>query len=283
VSERNKIVVFLPAHNEEESIGTVISRIPRHFHPDYQVEVLVIDDGSRDRTVAVAKVAGADRFVSFPANRGLGAAVREGLAECCRMDAMIGLMIDADNEYPPEQIPDVLAPIIQGEADYTMGSRFKGEIRGMKLHRRLGNYCFTLLQMLFIRRWIYDGQSGMRGFSRQAMEHAEIIHDYNYAQVLTLNLVRKGFRMQEIPIRYQVRTKGQSFIKFRAYVTSVIPAIVKEMLRPVKKVKLHGMQGLQSSKGSEDSRAGNSHDASGHVSAVNAGEPRSPEDPMPSK
>ncbi len=230
-----KIVVFMPAHNEESNIGEVISRVPRRFHPDYKVEVVVIDDGSKDDTVIAAKQAGADYIVSFPINRGLGAAVREGLAQCCDLDADIGLMIDADNEYPPEQIPDVIAPILNGTADYTFGSRFKGQIRGMKIHRRLGNYAFTLLQSLLLRRWIYDGQSGMRGFSREAMEKAEIIHDYNYAQVLTLNLVRQGFRLEEVPISYQVRTKGQSFIKFKEYVSSVIPAIYKEMRRPVAK------------------------------------------------
>ncbi|WP_051250495.1 glycosyltransferase family 2 protein [Paenibacillus harenae] len=230
---KQKIVVFMPAHNEESNIASVIARVPRNFHSHYTIEVLVIDDGSTDDTAAVAKQAGADRVVSFPRNRGLGAAVREGLAECCRMDGAIGLMIDADNEYPPEQIPDVLAPIIAGSADYTFGSRFKGQIRGMKLHRRLGNYVFTLLQALLLRKWIYDGQSGMRGFSREAMEKAEIIHDYNYAQVLTINLLRQGFRLEEVPISYQVRTMGQSFIKFRQYVTSVIPAIYMEMRRPL--------------------------------------------------
>ena len=109
----------------------------------------------------------------------------------------------------------------------------KGNIQGMKLHRRLGNYTFHTAAGNFLRRWIYDGQSGMRGFSRDAMENAVIIHDYNYAQVLTINLVRQGYRLEEIPISYQVRTKGQSFIKFRQYVTSVLPAIYKEMRRPV--------------------------------------------------
>lgn len=228
-----KIVVFMPAHNEESNISEVIARVPRHFHPDYKVEVVIIDDGSKDKTVAVASQAGADYIVSFPSNRGLGAAVREGLKQCCALHADIGLMIDADNEYPPEQIPEVIAPIMNGIADYTFGSRFKGQIQGMKLHRRLGNYVFTLLQSMLLRKWIYDGQSGMRGFSREAMEKAEIIHDYNYAQVLTLNLVRQGFRLAEVPISYQVRTKGQSFIKFKEYLSSVIPAIYKEMRRPV--------------------------------------------------
>lgn len=131
---------------------------------------------------------------------------------------------------------DLLLPIFNGEADYTMGSRFLGTINGMKLHRRLGNYCFTALQSILLMKWIYDGQSGMRAFSRQTMEHAEIIHDYNYAQVLTLNLVRKGFRVKEIPILYYVRTTGRSFIKFQSYMSSVLPAIYKEMRKPVEKV-----------------------------------------------
>jgi glycosyltransferase involved in cell wall biosynthesis len=235
---KQHVIVFLPAFNEEASIGDVIKRIPRHFHPKVDVEVLVIDDGSKDKTVNAAKEAGADYIVSFEKNKGLGAAVRAGLKECYERGADIGVMIDADGEYPPEQIPDLLQPIFKGEADYTMGSRFLGTIHGMKLHRRLGNYFFTFLQSILLRKWIYDGQSGMRAFSRQAMEHAEIIHDYNYAQVLTLNLVRKGFRVKEIPIRYRVRTTGKSFIKFKDYLRYVFPAIMKEMLRPVKKVRI---------------------------------------------
>jgi len=226
-----KLIVFLPAYNEEATVGDVIRRVPRDARPGWQVEVLVVDDGSTDGTVEAARQAGADHVVRMHRNRGLGAAVREGLASCVRLGADAGLMIDADNEYPPEQIPDVMGPIWRGEADYTMGSRFKGRIAGMKLHRRLGNVAFTLLQCLLIRRIIWDGQSGMRGFSRAAMKSAEIIHDYNYAQVLTLNLVRKGFRMAEVPISYSVRTKGQSFIKFNAYMRNVLPAIWREMRR----------------------------------------------------
>ncbi|MFX3623990.1 MAG: glycosyltransferase family 2 protein [Ectobacillus sp.] len=235
---KQHVIVFLPAHNEEASIGNVIRNIPRHFHHEVLVEVLVIDDGSTDRTVQVAKEAGANYIVSFAKNQGLGAAVRAGLEECVRLGADIGVMIDADDEYPAEEIPNILQPIFEGKADYTMGSRFLGTIRGMKLHRRLGNYCFTLLQSLLLGKWIYDGQSGMRAFSRQAMEHAEIIHNYNYAQVITLNLVRKGFRVLEVPITYKVRTAGQSFIKFRKYMTSVLPAIWKEMRRPVRKAEI---------------------------------------------
>lgn len=239
--KKHQVVVFLPAHNEEESIGKVISRIPRQINSNkygtLDVKIVVVDDGSRDKTVQVAQKAGADSIFSFSKNRGLGAAVREGLRQSYILGATVSVMIDADNEYPAEQIPELVIPIIEEDVDYTMGSRFLGTIKGMKLHRRLGNYCFTLLQSILLRTWIYDGQSGMRAFSREAMEHAEIIHDYNYAQVITLNLLRKGFRMKEIPIRYHVRTKGQSFIKFYKYMFNVIPAIFKEMKRPVERVK----------------------------------------------
>ena len=230
-----KVIVFIPALNEEDSIGKVIAKVPRYSIPNYDVEIIVINDGSTDGTIQAAITAGADDVVSFDHNRGLGAAVRAGLQECYLRGAEIGVMIDADNEYPANEIPQLVAPIISGEADYTMGSRFLGHIDGMRLHRRWGNYFFTALQSILLRCKIYDGQSGMRAFSRQALAHAEIIHDYNYAQVLTLNLVRKGFVMQEVPISYQVRTSGQSFIRFWAYVSAVFPAMLREMVRPVQK------------------------------------------------
>ncbi|MFC7371306.1 glycosyltransferase family 2 protein [Fictibacillus iocasae] len=231
-----KVIVFLPAYNEEKSVADVISRIPRNFHPNVMVEVLVVDDGSKDRTVAAAVEAGADYVISHQANKGLGAAVRTGLQECSSRGAHIGVMIDADNEYPADEIPELIQPILDGEADYVMGSRFLGTIDGMKLHRRLGNYVFTLLQCILLQKVIYDGQSGMRAFSSSALKEAEIIHDYNYAQVITLNLVRKGFKLKEIPITYKVRTTGTSFISFKKYIGNVLPAVWKEMRRPVGKL-----------------------------------------------
>jgi glycosyltransferase involved in cell wall biosynthesis len=235
---KQQVIVFLPAFNEEESIGKVIENIPRFFHYHVDVKVLVIDDGSTDQTVKVAKKAGADYIVSFEKNKGLGAAVRAGLEECYKRGADIAVMIDADGEYPANEIPDLIKPIFKGEADYTMGSRFLGTINGMRLHRRLGNYFFTLLQSILLKKWIHDGQSGMRAFSRQTLEHAEIIHDYNYAQVITLNLVRKGFRVKEVPIQYRVRTTGESFITFKGYLSSVFPAIWKEIKKPIQKVSV---------------------------------------------
>lgn len=224
-----KCYIVIPAWNEEESIGQVIKKIPRHFNPDVEVLVLVVNDGSSDQTVQRATEAGADEIINFASNQGLGAAVRKGLQAAYERGADLAVMIDADDEYPAEEIPQVVAPILADDADYVMGSRFKGTIRGMKWHRRLANMAFTSLQMILLRKWIWDGQSGFRAFSREVLRDLEIIHDYNYAQVMTLNIVRQGYRMVEVPIHYKVRETGQSFIRGIVYLKRVFPAIWQEM------------------------------------------------------
>jgi glycosyltransferase involved in cell wall biosynthesis len=224
--------VVVPAFNEEASIGDVIRKVPRRFRSDVRVKVLVVDDGSTDRTVEEARRAGADEIVSFGGNRGLGAAVREGLRAAYERGADLAVMIDADDEYPADEIPAVVEPILAGRADYVMGSRFKGTIEGMKWHRRLANIAFTALQAILLRRWIWDGQSGFRAFSREVLRDLEIIHDYNYAQVMTLCIVRQGYRLLEVPIRYRRRRAGQSFIKGTEYLRKVFPAIWKELRTP---------------------------------------------------
>ncbi|GEN34991.1 glycosyltransferase family 2 protein [Aneurinibacillus danicus] len=225
-----KLIVVIPAFNEEASLGTVIGKVPRSFNPQLTVEVLVVDDGSTDRTVEVAERAGADHILSFSRNRGLGAAVREGLKEAYRLAADLAVMIDADDEYPAEHIPRVVVPILTDAADYVLASRFRRRVRGMKLYRRLGNYFFTALQSVLLRTWITDGQTGFRAFSRSVLRDMDILHDYNYAQVMTMNIVRQGYRLAEIDIPYKVRETGQSFITFR-YLLHVFPAIWREWRR----------------------------------------------------
>ncbi len=99
----------------------------------------------------------------------------------------------------------------------------------MKLYRRIGNHVFTLLLVLLTRRRMTDGQPGMRAFSREAAAMAEIIHDYNYAQVLTLDLLAKGYAYTEVPITYAFRTTGTSFVKLGTYLRKVLPAVHREL------------------------------------------------------
>ena len=224
------LAVVVPAKDEDATLGELLDRIARVRVPGHELRPIVVDDGSADRTAEVARERGAS-VVRHAENRGLGAAVRTGLGAAVEAGASVVAYLDADLEYYPEDIPGLVEPILAGRADYALGSRFLGGARGMRLPRRLGNYAFTALLVLLTGCRISDGQTGMRAFSREAASRAEIIHDYNYAQVLTLDLVRKGFRLVEVPIRYRVREHGESFITWR-YPAKVLPAIWRELRSP---------------------------------------------------
>jgi hypothetical protein len=221
------VVLFLPAHNEEQTAGTVVARVPSATL-GRDVEVIVVDDGSTDRTAAVAAAAGAS-VLPLSTNRGLGAAVRAGIGEALHRGAAAVAFCDADGEYAPEELEALVAPILRGEADYVVGSRFTGHIRRMPPQRRLGNVALTLLLRFVSRAPITDGQSGFRALSAAAAAEAEVIHDFNYAQVLTLDLLAKGYRYAEVPISYGFREHGRSFVKLGRYVRAVVPAVHREL------------------------------------------------------
>ncbi len=209
-------------------MGAVIARVPPEVC-GHRVEIVVIDDGSTDATALVATQAGA-HVVVLPENRGLGAAVRTGLRHAVDTFSPVAVAFaDADGEYAPEELARLIEPILAGEADYVVGSRFRGEIGRMLPTRRFGNHALTIGLRLVARVPVTDGQSGFRALSASAASHADIIHDYNYAQVLTLDLLSKGFRYAEVPISYSFRTRGSSFVRPLEYLRNVIPAVARQL------------------------------------------------------
>jgi glycosyltransferase involved in cell wall biosynthesis len=221
------VVLFLPAHDEEASVAAVVRRVPATVR-DRSVRVVVVDDGSRDATASIAHVAGAE-VLSVGRNEGLGPAVRRGLRHAVSLDAAAIAFCDADGEYAPEELERLVGPILDGDADYVVGSRFDGRIDRMLPHRRFGNLVLTRALRFCARTPISDGQSGYRAFSLGAARDAEIVHDYNYAQVLTLDLLAKGYRYAEVPITYRFRTEGRSFVRLGRYLRRVIPAVYAEL------------------------------------------------------
>jgi glycosyltransferase involved in cell wall biosynthesis len=221
------VVLFLPAHDEQATVASVVGRVPERVggHP---VRCLVVDDGSGDRTAGLAEEAGA-LVLGSAGNQGLGAAVRRGLQAAMGCGAVAVAFCDADGEYDPGELERLVAPILEGRADYVVGSRFAGEIRRMLPHRRLGNRLLTRLLAFVARAPIGDGQSGFRALSRAAAADAEILHDYNYAQVLTLDLLAKGYRYLEVPIGYSFRSAGRSFVRPASYLRRVLPAVWREL------------------------------------------------------
>ena len=224
------VLLFMPAYNEEEAVGACVRRAPSEVF-GRPVEVLVVDDGSTDATAGRARAAGAD-VMTLDCNRGLGAAVRVGLAAGVERRAAAVVFCDADGEYPPEELENLVEPILGGRADYVAGSRFLGRIEHMFPHRRFGNLVLTRVLSFVARRRISDGQTGYRAFSPAAAADAEIIHDFNYAQVITLDLLAKGYRYVEVPISYHYRTTGESFIRLSRYLRNVIPAVYRELNAP---------------------------------------------------
>jgi glycosyltransferase involved in cell wall biosynthesis len=192
------------------------------------VQVVVVDDGSTDGTAAVAAGHGAI-VLRHEVNRGLGAALRSGFAKARELNARAAVYLDADGEYDPAEAASLLQPIEAGEADYVLGSRFMGRIEGMTRPRRVANRAFSLLLSGLCGRYISDGQTGFRAFSRRALDVAEIVHDYNYAQVLTLDLLHKGMRLREAPVSYRRRTTGRSFVSAE-YLWRVPVGMLREVL-----------------------------------------------------
>ncbi len=222
-------MVVLPVHDEEMTVADVIARVPPVAH-GRPVCVVVVDDGSRDASGARAHEAGA-LVVSHARRLGLGAAIRTGFGVALDLDAWAVAFLDADGEYDPEELSDLLAPIANDEADYVVGSRFAGTIESMLPHRRIGNVVLTWLTSLAAGRRLSDGQSGFRALGRAALATAQIEHDYNYAQVLTLDLLRRGYRYAEVPIRYRRRRHGRSFVRATVYLRHVLPAMARVVAR----------------------------------------------------
>jgi hypothetical protein len=218
-----RVLAVVTARNEAPVIEAVVRGLPSG------IDVLVVDDGSSDDTAALARAAGA-RVVSHGAGRGLGATLRTGL-ELARDEGYdAALYIDGDLEYDPAQADRVLAPVLEGRAEYVLGSRFLGDRAGMSWHRSLANITSSaLMGALTGGRVVTDGQTGYRAFGRRALESFEINHDYNYAQVLTLSLHQRGIDPLEVPIDYRRRTTGRSFVRYGEYARRVIPAVWRQL------------------------------------------------------
>jgi len=204
-----KLVVTIPAYNEESTISGVIAGVPRRMDGVASVQVLVLDDGSTDGTVAAAQKAGADKVVRHRENRGLGTAFKRALDEALAMGADIIVNIDADGQYNALDIPALIAPIIENRADIVLGWRDIGNLDFMPAGKKIGNRMATRATRMLSGFPVKDAQTGFRAFSRDAAMRMYLSGGYTYVQETLMQAKYKGLIIEQVPVDFRAR-KGKS-------------------------------------------------------------------------
>jgi glycosyltransferase involved in cell wall biosynthesis len=204
-----RLVITIPAYNEEKSIGKVIEEIPKEFEGIGQVLILVIDDGSTDRTVGVAKEAGASKIISHKQNMGLAKTFRDGLDVALEMGADIIVNTDADFQYNGTEISKLIVPILQGNADIVLGDRQIDHLDHMPRGNLWGNKLATRIVRLVTGLPIKDAQTGFRAFSRESALRMNLTGDYTYTQETIIQAANKNLNVEQVPVEFR-RRDGKS-------------------------------------------------------------------------
>jgi glycosyltransferase involved in cell wall biosynthesis len=194
------LFVQIPAFNEELTLATVIREIPRQLPGIDRVTVLVIDDGSLDRTAEVAHDAGADIVMSLNHNRGLAFAFQAGMDACLRSGADVIVNTDADNQYPGEQIPRLIGPILARQADIVIGNRQVGQIKHFSLQKRWLERIGSWTVQAVSNTDVPDAPSGFRAYNREAALRLFVTSDFSYTLDNLIQAGKRGLKVSHVPI-----------------------------------------------------------------------------------
>ncbi|MGH2580799.1 MAG: glycosyltransferase family 2 protein [Actinomycetota bacterium] len=202
------IVVISPAHNEEGNVGAVIHAMPEEID-GYGVVPIVVDDGSQDGTADAARRAGA-LVASLPIRRGGGLALRVGYEIALRLGADIVVTIDADGQHLPEEMPVLVKPIIEGQADHVNGSRMLGEFERGPLIRHAGVHFFSWLVTILAGQRITDASSGYRATRADTLRKLVLEQDQFWSSEVLIECLRHRARIVEVPVTFLTRRGGES-------------------------------------------------------------------------
>ncbi len=239
--------VVIPAYNEEDGIAEIAQRVLAVKDDLKKVgigdlELLVVDDGSRDNTAQIAGGIQGVQLIQHPINKGYGAALKTGFSQA--KGELIGFL-DADGTYPPEYFPQLCLAALNGD-DLVIGSRMSGADSQMPLTRRIGNLFFATLISLLGRQHISDSASGMRVFKRNVLERVYPLPDgLNLTPVMSTRAIHEGIRMVEVPIPYSERL-GRSKLSVVSDGSLFLQSIIWTVLtyNPVRILGVIGLVGL---------------------------------------
>lgn len=207
-----RLAIVILAFNEERSIGQVIGRIPPPIEGIDCSDVIVVDDGSTDQTRETALGHGA-RVVSHSRNKGLGATFASGIDAALLAGADIIVTLDGDGQHPPEYIPQLLAPILAGRAEFVTATRFAHPelVPQMPAIKKLGNRAVAKVISLFTGERLTDVSCGFRAYTRAAALNLNLYGSYTYTHESILDLAQKGVSLVEVPVQVRgVREHGES-------------------------------------------------------------------------
>jgi glycosyltransferase involved in cell wall biosynthesis len=196
-----KLVVQIPAFDEEATIARAIGALPRSLPGFDAVEVLVVDDGSTDATSGRAREAGATRIVRLTTNRGLAEAFSAGLAAALEMGADVIVNFDADLQYDAGDIPALVAPILEGRADFTIGDRGPAELAHFSPAKRLLQRAGSWVVRQASGIEVHDAASGFRALSREAARRVNVFSKLTYTLETLIQAGYKGLRVVSVPVR----------------------------------------------------------------------------------
>ncbi|HEV2094360.1 MAG TPA: glycosyltransferase family 2 protein [Rubrobacter sp.] len=225
-----EVLIIVPAYDEEGGIRGVLRRIPDEVL-GHQVKTVVVDDGSTDRTAAVARSEGVP-VVTHVVNRGQGDALRTGFAIAQAEGAEVVVNLDADGQYKPEELDRLVGPIIEGEADFVLGSRFMGFYEESGSVRHVGVVFFSRMISLLTGVRVSDCTNGYRAIRVSELHKMDLREDRFNANEITLEALRNKLRFHQVPISMMSRAAGETKKPPRlAYPLGVFRVIISTWLR----------------------------------------------------
>ncbi len=208
-----KLIIQIPSYNEEQSLPATVRDIPRNIHGVDQVEILIIDDGSTDRTFEIAKEIGVDHIVRNICNKGLARSFLAGLDACLRLGADIIVNTDADNQYKGRDIPKLIAPILKNRADIVIGDRQTDKVPHFSSSKKRLQKIGSLVVRFLSETNVPDTVSGFRAFSREAAMQMNVVSPYSYTIETVIQAGKKHLAVASVPIGTNPETRESRLSK----------------------------------------------------------------------
>jgi len=208
-----KLVVIIPCFNEEKTLPQVLQTIPKKIKGIRKIEKVVIDDGSTDNTLKIAKKLKIRHFVIHARNQGLAKSFADGLDKALSLKADIIVNTDGDNQYPQADIPRLIEPILKNKADIVIADRQTSKIKHFSLGKKILQKFGTFAVNFLAGSSVGDAVSGFRAYSKEAAMHINIFTDYTYTIETVIQASKKKMRIESIKIKTNPKTRKSRLIK----------------------------------------------------------------------